>query len=298
MQVVSDCPNCGRSFGWTMNQVEGTPDGGRRPARSPNCPNCGFDVTESNERAPRNFHYYAKTDDAEGMQELMQTLTQAREGAIQRRAQVIAERERLTQEAARRTQEWGEARKKAGRRISNLFGLLSPRPPEPPVLPEPNVPAGPPDVNAAVQGQGFNPLIVAAIYGSERAVEFLLNNGADRAQIPLALKKAEEFRHPGVIRLLAGQSGNPPKVAPVASAPPGRLEQEQEAARIQNLLKLIQEEGEDAPYLVETIAKYGKVAEPACPFLRELCLRHGPDSDLGRASRAALQTIESAVSET
>ena len=55
MQVVSDCPKCGCSFGWNMNQIERTPDGGRRPADSPNCPRCGYDVTGSNERGAGTF---------------------------------------------------------------------------------------------------------------------------------------------------------------------------------------------------------------------------------------------------
>lgn len=142
MHVVSDCPNCQHSFSWTMNQVERTPDGGRRPAKSPNCPNCRYDVTGTNDRSPRNFHYFAKTDDAAGMQKLLQSS------------------------------------------IGNLFGLLRPK------------------VNASVKGQSFNPLVVAAIYGSENATEFLLNNGVDRAAIPLALEKAKEFGHPKVTELL------------------------------------------------------------------------------------------------
>jgi len=192
MQVVSNCPQCGCSFEWIMNQVEATPDGGRRPSRSPNCPKCGYDVTGTNDRAPRNFHYFAETDDAEAMRDIMQ-----------RGEKALQERKRLTQEWERLTQKWEEARRQSPPRLANLFGLFSPRAPARPVLPD--VPAMP-NVNAPDPHQCFNPLVVAAIFGSKNATEFLLNNGVDRAAIPLALEKAEEFRHPEVMRLLTAHS--------------------------------------------------------------------------------------------
>lgn len=141
MQVISDCKQCGNSFGWNLNQVESTPDGGTRPARAPNCPVCGNDVTRTNEGAPRDFHNFAKQDDVAGM-------------------------EGLVREAI-----------KSGKDIRGV-------------------------VNKEVSGQSFNPLVVAAIYGSERATEFLLNNGADPKHIPPAMQNAIEWRHPGVVRVL------------------------------------------------------------------------------------------------
>lgn len=182
MQVVSDCPKCGCSFGWTMNRVEATPDGGSRPARAPNCPKCGYDVTGTNDRATRNFHYFAKTDDVGAMRNMVQRPKE--------------ERERLTHDYEKRMKEWEEARRQSPPRIANLFGLLSPRRPKRPVLPDV------PDVNAPAEGQSLNPLVIAAIYGSENATEFLLNNGVDRGAIPVALESAKTFRHPRVIRLL------------------------------------------------------------------------------------------------
>jgi tetratricopeptide (TPR) repeat protein len=54
-----------------MNQVERTPDGGKRPVRSPNCPECGYDVTGTNERAPRNARWYAQQNDVEALRRLL-----------------------------------------------------------------------------------------------------------------------------------------------------------------------------------------------------------------------------------
>ena len=188
MNVVSNCPQCGCSYSWEMNQVEATSDGGRRPARSPDCPKCGYDVTHSNALATRNFHYYARTDDAEAMRKL-----------IQNRKRIIQDRKLLTEKWERLLKEWEKARRLSPPRFSNLFGLFSPRAPARPVLPD--VPPAP-DVNAPSATNKFNPLVIAAICGSKNAAEFFLNNGVDRAVIPLALEKAKQFGHPEVIRLL------------------------------------------------------------------------------------------------
>ncbi|MCY3019300.1 MAG: ankyrin repeat domain-containing protein [Planctomycetota bacterium] len=71
MEVTSSCPKCGCQYGWDTNQLERTPDGGTCPARSPNCPKCGYDVTGTNERAQKNLHWFAKRGNTDGMQRLL-----------------------------------------------------------------------------------------------------------------------------------------------------------------------------------------------------------------------------------
>jgi hypothetical protein len=71
--------------------------------------------------------------------------------------------------------------------------------PEPPILP--NIPLAA-DVNARDPNNSYNPLVIAASYGSKNATEFLLNSGVDRAAIPVALEKAKQFDHPVIIQLL------------------------------------------------------------------------------------------------
>jgi len=189
-----------------MNQTEPTPDGGRRPKKSPNCPKCGYDVTGTNDRAERTLHYFAIRDDADGMREILQRQTQARDLLIKDRERLLRETERVAKERERLLRDWEEAKKQSPPRLGNLFGLLSPRAPILPIAPSvPEIPPSP-DVNAPNPNNSFNPLIVAAINGSKNATEFLLNNGVDRTQIPLAVTKAKEFGHPEIVRLLTEHS--------------------------------------------------------------------------------------------
>lgn len=168
MQVVSNCPKCACSYGWAMNQVESTPDGGTRPARSPNCPKCGYDVTGSNDRATRNFHYFAKTDDVKGMRNKVQ----GRERTTQEHKRLQDDFQKNTQEWEQLMKKWEKARKQSPPSFSNLFGLLSPIAPvrpAPPILPR--IPPAA-NVNASDPNNSFNPLVVAAIYGSKNATGF------------------------------------------------------------------------------------------------------------------------------
>lgn len=184
MRVVSQCPQCGASFAWIMNQLERSSDGGLRPEKSPDCPKCGYDVTGTNALAARNCHYFAKTNDIDGIRELV-------DGPKRRGEQMM-------HEFYVRQREW-EERKQNGQfkpRLSNLFGLLNPKPPKEPRLPFV------PNVNARKKGQAFNPLEVAAIYGSEEVAEFLLNNGADPNVYSDALKKAKHYKHPRIAQMI------------------------------------------------------------------------------------------------
>jgi len=71
MPVTSTCPKCSCSFEWVMNKREPTPDGGTRPGSAPNCPSCGYDVTGSNERAPRTLDWHVCRDDLEGVRQML-----------------------------------------------------------------------------------------------------------------------------------------------------------------------------------------------------------------------------------
>lgn len=71
MEVYSTCPKCGCRWDWEDNQVERTPDGGIRPAPSPNCPRCRYDVTASNELATRDVRWYAQQNDVAGLGRLL-----------------------------------------------------------------------------------------------------------------------------------------------------------------------------------------------------------------------------------
>lgn len=62
--------------------------------------------------------------------------------------------------------------------------------------------------NARDPNNSFHPLVIAAIYVSKKAAEFLLNNGVDRATITVAMEKAKQYGHPEIIRLLTDYSSH------------------------------------------------------------------------------------------
>lgn len=93
MQVTSTCPKCNHSFDWVMNKREPTPDGGTRPGFAPNCPVCRYDVTGSNERAPRTLDWHVCRDDLEGVRRMLRPTLRNLFGLIRPRVDARSEGE-------------------------------------------------------------------------------------------------------------------------------------------------------------------------------------------------------------